>query len=121
MTLVGHKGAVTCLAVNSTGMVLASGGSDTNVVLWDLVAERGLFRLRGHKDAITGVKFVEKDFSASAPDATANTQNGGGAGGADAEGTLTLTQVTLTLTQLTTHARAHTHAHTHTHTHTHPG
>ena len=69
ITLVGHKGTVQCLCVAASGMVLASGGADTDIVLWDLVAERGLFRLKGHKDAITAVKFV-----------------GGGAGGLGGEG-----------------------------------
>lgn len=31
------------------GTVLASGGRDTDVILWDLITESGLYRLRGHK------------------------------------------------------------------------
>ena len=58
VALMGHKGVVTCLASGDGGMLLASGGNDTDLVLWDLVAERGLARLRGHRDAITAVRFV---------------------------------------------------------------
>lgn len=37
---------------------LASGGSDGTVVIWDIVAETGLFRLLGHRGAVTDVTFV---------------------------------------------------------------
>ena len=40
-------------------MRLASGSKDTDVLIWDLVAEVGLYKLRGHKDQITGLKFIE--------------------------------------------------------------
>ncbi len=38
---------------------MASGSKDTDVIIWDLVAEVGLFKLRGHKDQITGLEFLE--------------------------------------------------------------
>lgn len=37
---------------------LASGGSDGSVVLWDVVAETGIFRLLGHRGGITDIVFV---------------------------------------------------------------
>jgi U3 small nucleolar RNA-associated protein 12 len=40
------------------GARLASGGSDGSVVLWDVVAETGLFRLLGHRAGITNVLLV---------------------------------------------------------------
>ncbi|KAJ2438499.1 beta transducin, partial [Coemansia sp. RSA 2424] len=43
---------------DGTGMVLASGARDTDMILWDVVGEVGLCRLRGHKDEITGMAFV---------------------------------------------------------------
>ena len=40
-------------------MRLASGSKDTDIIVWDLVAETGLFRLRGHKDQITGLEYLD--------------------------------------------------------------
>lgn len=42
-------------------MRLASGSKDTDIILWDLVAEVGQYKLRGHKDQITGLYFVEPE------------------------------------------------------------
>ncbi len=54
----GHRSAVTCLAFNKSGVRLASGGKDTDIIIWDLIAETGLFKLRSHKDQITGIVFA---------------------------------------------------------------
>lgn len=54
----GHKSAVTSLAFDKDGVRLASGAKDTDIVVWDLVAETGLFKLRGHKDQITGLVYL---------------------------------------------------------------
>jgi U3 small nucleolar RNA-associated protein 12 len=54
----GHRSAVTTLAFDEPGVRLASGSKDTDVILWDLVGEVGLFRLRGHKDQITALQFL---------------------------------------------------------------
>ena len=40
---------------------LASGGSDGTVIVWDLIAESGLFRLLGHQGAITQLHFLPRD------------------------------------------------------------
>lgn len=40
----GHKNAVTALAFDDTGSRLASGSRDTEVIVWDVLAETGLFR-----------------------------------------------------------------------------
>ena len=57
----GHRSAITILAFDKSGVRLASGAKDTDVIVWDLVAEVGQFKLRGHKDQITGLHFVEPD------------------------------------------------------------
>jgi WD40 repeat protein len=40
----GHKRAVTALAFDKFGAKLASGSQDTDLIVWDIVAEAGLFR-----------------------------------------------------------------------------
>jgi len=60
LLLNGHSGSpVRSLAFDSkNGSRLASGSSDGSVVLWDIVAETGLFRLLGHRGGITDMNFV---------------------------------------------------------------
>lgn len=59
VTLSGHRGAVTALAFDENGTRLASGSRDTHLIVWDVVAETGLYRLKGHKDQITCLKFIK--------------------------------------------------------------
>ena len=59
MALNGHKRAVTALRYGSRGARLASGSRDTDVIVWDTVNEAGLYRLRGHRDEVTGACFVD--------------------------------------------------------------
>ncbi|KAJ2160368.1 beta transducin [Coemansia sp. RSA 552] len=56
--LSGHRGRVTTLVFDKTGTILGSGARDTDIVVWDVVGEEGLYRLRGHTDEITGLAFV---------------------------------------------------------------
>lgn len=58
VTFNGHKSAVTELCFDATGNRLASGSRDTDVVLWDIVSEDGIARLRSHQDQITGLAFI---------------------------------------------------------------
>uniref|UniRef100_A0A0G4F8S0 Small-subunit processome Utp12 domain-containing protein n=1 Tax=Chromera velia CCMP2878 TaxID=1169474 RepID=A0A0G4F8S0_9ALVE len=74
LTLHGHKSAVTALDFSPDGSLLASGGQDTDVVVWDTVAESGLYRLRGHRGPVTAVRFFSK------------TPANGGVGGGQQEG-----------------------------------
>lgn len=60
LTFHGHQRAITTLAFDGMGMMLASGSQDTSVIVWDTVAESGLYRLRSHHDAITGVAFIAR-------------------------------------------------------------
>lgn len=69
----GHKSAVSALAWDESGTRLASGGRDAHIIVWDLIAEVGLYRLRGHKDQITGLEFLrhsEDDGDDTMRDAT---------------------------------------------------
>jgi U3 small nucleolar RNA-associated protein 12 len=60
LVLNGHSGSpVRSLAFDSSNAsLLASGSSDGSVVLWDVVAETGLFRLLGHRGGVTDMHFV---------------------------------------------------------------
>lgn len=46
------------MAFDNAGVRLASGSKDTDIILWDLITETGLFRLRGHTDQITSLHFL---------------------------------------------------------------
>ena len=48
--------------VGSVGR-LASGGADGVVILWDVIAETGLFRLLGHRGPVTGIAFLRPSDS----------------------------------------------------------
>lgn len=51
-TLNGHKGATTALRYKKSGSLLASGSKDNDIIMWDVVGEAGLYRLRGHRDQV---------------------------------------------------------------------
>ena len=53
VTLTGHRRAVTALRYSHSGAQLASGSQDTDVILWDVIGETGLFRLRAHTAEVT--------------------------------------------------------------------
>ncbi|KAI8839624.1 WD40-repeat-containing domain protein [Chytridium lagenaria] len=63
-TFSGHRSAVTSLAFDSLGERLASGSRDTDIVVWDVLSESGLCRLRGHRDQITGIRFLQASLGA---------------------------------------------------------
>lgn len=58
VTFNGHKKTPTFLTFDADGSRLASGGTEGEIVLWDRVAEVGLFRLKGHRGPITGLEFI---------------------------------------------------------------
>lgn len=58
VTFNGHKKSVTTMTFDSDGSRLASGGTEGEIVVWDRVAEVGLFRLKGHRAPVTGLNFI---------------------------------------------------------------
>jgi U3 small nucleolar RNA-associated protein 12 len=46
------------LAFDQDGTRLASGSKDTDLIIWDIISESGLYRLKGHKDQITCLAFL---------------------------------------------------------------
>ncbi len=55
--LKGHEKQILTLAFSPSGLVLASGGMDNTVILWDVPAAKVLAKLPGHTDAIRTVAF----------------------------------------------------------------
>ncbi|KAJ1977984.1 beta transducin [Dimargaris verticillata] len=58
VTFNGHRSAVSALAFDRSSTLLVSGARDTDVILWNVLAESGVCRLRGHKDQITALSFL---------------------------------------------------------------
>ena len=57
----GHSSSVYCITVDGLNSGLAaSGGSDCDIILWDLVSLTATCKLSGHKDAVTALGFVLK-------------------------------------------------------------
>lgn len=61
-TFKGHRSAIACLTFDTEeeSALLASGGKDSDILVWDMVAMNGLSKLRGHKDVVTGVRFLTR-------------------------------------------------------------
>ncbi|KAL0227766.1 hypothetical protein RCL1_003909 [Eukaryota sp. TZLM3-RCL] len=57
-TFNGHRSAVLHLSFSDDSTSLASGGLDTDVVVWDLVSGKGTTRLKGHSGPISGLSFI---------------------------------------------------------------
>lgn len=57
-TLSGHARAVTSLAVNASGNVIASGGLDNTIKLWDPDTGRERRTLLGHEATVEQIQFV---------------------------------------------------------------
>lgn len=56
-TLIGHQGAIDCIAISSDGKLLASASSDNNVKIWNIAENACIQTLEGHTGEITSVKF----------------------------------------------------------------
>ena len=57
VTFEGHTSNVTGIAWDHSGTVVASGGKDTKIILWDCVSETGIAKFKGHKGPVTQLKF----------------------------------------------------------------
>ena len=59
VVLSGHTSSVTVLKYDKSGTRLCSGSLDTDVIVWDVVSQSGLFRLKGHKGPINDCIFLQ--------------------------------------------------------------
>lgn len=60
-TFRGHRSAITSIAFDQdSGVLLATGGADCDIIVWDLVALTGVVRFHEHKDGITSLGFMQK-------------------------------------------------------------
>jgi U3 small nucleolar RNA-associated protein 12 len=60
-TFRGHRSAVTAIAVDEeSGSLMATGGADCDIIIWDLVALNGIVRFHDHKDVVTGLAFLNR-------------------------------------------------------------
>lgn len=51
----GHKTGVSALTYSQRGALLASGGMDTDAVVWDVSSGSPLYRLQGHLGQVTAL------------------------------------------------------------------
>lgn len=64
-TFNGHRSPVSALRFNWDGSLLASGSQDTDIIVWDVAAESGLYKLRGHQDEVTDLVRVHSCWQSS--------------------------------------------------------
>jgi hypothetical protein len=60
-SLVGHSSWIDSVAFSPDGRMLASGGADKTVKLWDIGTGRELRSLRGHDSPVTSVAFAAQE------------------------------------------------------------
>jgi WD40 repeat protein len=60
-SLEGHRGDVTALTWSSTGLVLFSGGRDSQIIIWDAVALSRIRIISGHKGEIRRIVLLNKE------------------------------------------------------------
>lgn len=56
----GHKAdtGVLALALDKAGVTMCSGGQDTDITVWDVMAQEALYRMRGHRGAVVSLELV---------------------------------------------------------------
>ena len=68
--LKGHIGGVNCLAVCDTSGLIATGGDDSTVRVWDAAAMACVATLRGHNSHIMSVSILGKLVVSASSDST---------------------------------------------------
>jgi U3 small nucleolar RNA-associated protein 12 len=65
VTFNGHKKSPTALVFSIAGDLLFSGGVEGEIVVWDVLGEVGLFRLKGHRGGVTDLRYIPHPDSIS--------------------------------------------------------
>ncbi len=60
-TFISNNTSVTCISINKTGNLLASGHQDSSIYLWDLNLRKHIGTFRGHSDVIRSLIFQKDD------------------------------------------------------------
>ncbi|GAW82607.1 WD domain, G-beta repeat domain containing protein [Plasmodium gonderi] len=58
-TFCGHTSAICKLKFNQDGNYLCSCGKDTNIILWDIINDQGMFKLEGHTNIVNDIEFLK--------------------------------------------------------------
>ena len=58
---ISNSASVTCISINKTGNLLASGHQDSSIYLWDLELKKHIGTFRGHSDIIRSLIFQKDD------------------------------------------------------------
>lgn len=58
VTFNGHRKGATALAWDQAGARVFSGGVEGEIVVWDVIGEVGLFRLKGHRGPVTAIHWL---------------------------------------------------------------
>ena len=53
----GHTNEIRTLAISPNGKMMATGGKDNLVRIWDIQSRKQIHKFVGHRDTVTGLKF----------------------------------------------------------------
>ncbi|GHJ85005.1 hypothetical protein NliqN6_1407 [Naganishia liquefaciens] len=67
VTFNGHRKSATALAWDAAGARLFSGGAEGEIVVWDVIGEVGLFRLKGHRGPVTAIHWLDHPSEGAHP------------------------------------------------------
>jgi U3 small nucleolar RNA-associated protein 12 len=59
-TFKGHKTCISAMRFDSTGFFLSTGCKNSEIMIWDMTSEIGLYRIPGHSGKITDLVFLTK-------------------------------------------------------------
>jgi WD40 repeat protein/multidrug efflux pump subunit AcrA (membrane-fusion protein) len=57
----GHRGSINCVAISSDGKLVATGGDDRFIQIWDINSSNPKYALQGHRAAVTSLQFLRID------------------------------------------------------------